>query len=122
MTFRLNQSKKYKYPVIYHYRDEDGLVKNARFHAFFKRLNKEERQKALSPATEDDNSIENKDLSLLKDVLVDWSGIEDESGEKIPYSAENLEEIDSDCPEVTSAIAFAWLDSIKKINEKNSNQ
>ena len=121
MTFKLNQNKSYKYPVVYHYIDDDGITKNCKFKATYKRLSKAERKKALTPAQYDEEAGE-KDLSLLEDVLVSWEGVVDEENKEIPYSVENLREIDDQCPEFTAALAFAWLESIKKISEKNSKQ
>lgn len=113
MTFKLNQSKSYKYPVLFHYIDEDGVTKNNRFKVAFRRLNKSQREKIQEM---------DGDIDIIKSVLVNWEDVEDENGETIPFSVENLVSIDDECPEFTTAIAYAWADSIKKVSEKNLKQ
>ena len=115
MPFRLNQSKSYKYDVVFNYLDENGYEKKQTFKVKFKRLNKKDREAIQS------NNYDS-DTQLLEEFLLDWDGVQDEKGEEIPYTINNLQNIDEDCPELIAAIVYSFYDSHRKMTEKNSKQ
>jgi hypothetical protein len=55
---------------------------------------------------------------IARDVLVGWSGINDDHGKEIPFSQKALDEL-LEVPFLAIAVLKAYMDSIKGAKRKN---
>jgi hypothetical protein len=56
--------------------------------------------------------------NIARDVLVGWSGINDDEGKEIPFSQKGLDEL-LEVPFLAIAVLKAYMDSIKGAKRKN---
>lgn len=86
MAFIRKKVKTFKWPVTVEEPTDGGTFDSSTFDATFKRIGRAEFAKLGSKS----------ELELLKAVLVDWSGIDDEAGKPIPFSPEAVKEFTDD--------------------------
>lgn len=86
MAFVRKKVRTFKWPVSVDEPADGGVFETSTFDATFKRLGRAEFAK-----------LSNKgDYDLIKAVLIDWNGIDDEDGKPIPFSIEALKEFSDD--------------------------
>lgn len=112
--FRIDSSSSYAWPVAVSHLTEDGKTKNADFTARFKRLPQSQvddlRERAIAGTI--------PDRELAETVLVGWEGVQDETGNALPYSEENRAAL-LDVVPVRPSVIKAWFDSISGAPRKN---
>ncbi len=111
MAFKLkDRNYTVKWPVSVEVPVNGGKKNIETFDAEFKVLPKDELKDLMDSGVSDDD--------LIEKVVVGYSGIKDENGNEIPFSAENLKEV---CrfSFVTTAIVVAYLEMVAKRKTKN---
>ena len=86
MSFVRKKVKTFKWPVTVEEPADGGIFDSSTFDITFKRLGRKEFA-TLS---------EKGDLILLKAVVLNWDGIEDEEAKALPFSLESLKEFSDD--------------------------
>lgn len=113
--FKVAQSNSYKYPVSVDMISESGNTQKNSFTGVFRRLPSEEVTRWISQIHEAnrEGSVEAVEISckVARELLVDWEDIRDADNEKIPFSADALNQILSIHP-LPISIASAWLESV----------
>ena len=86
--------------------DEEGVMVESEIRLKFKRIGHKEAQKFAG------------DAELLKGVILDWSGIQDETGKEIPFTKKELGDMLND---QFIAISFAqiYFDALQKARTGN---
>lgn len=126
MAFVLKQSASYKWPVTCRLPVDGGRFEKQTFEAVFKRLPQarinEIRTEAqrMVKAAERSEAIEDgiTDQSIAHEVLIGWSGILDDDGDEVPFSATACEQL-LNVPMVASAVIEAYFDSLTGNKTKN---
>lgn len=109
--FVLSKSATYSWPVKFDIPSSGGKFEKVYFDAIFKRLQQSEIKKAL-----DSESL--TDADFAKRILVGWKGIQDESGEEIPFSESALDDL-CEFAGAAKAITVAYIESITGAKAKN---
>jgi hypothetical protein len=106
MAFVRKTSGTYWWSGVIREPDEDGALVESEIRLKFKRVGFKETQKFAG------------DAELLKGVVVDWSGIQDETGKDLPFSKKDLAEMLND---QFYAISFAqiYFDALQKARTGN---
>lgn len=112
--FKLAQSNSYKWPVAVELPADGGRMEKHTFDAEFKRL-PQSRIKAL---TEQVKSGDLTDADFVKEVLVGWKGVLDESGQEVPFS-EGTRDALIDVQLVSGALVGAFFESLTGGRRKN---
>lgn len=86
MAFVRKKVKTFKWPVTIEEPADGGTFDSSTFDITFKRLGRKDFS-ALS---------EKGDLILLKAIVLDWDGINDEDGKAVPFSIDTLKEFSDD--------------------------
>lgn len=86
MAFVRKKVKTFKWPVTVEEPADGGTFDSSTFDITFKRLGRKEFS-ALS---------EKGDLILLKAIVLDWDGINDEDGKAVPFAIDTLKEFSDD--------------------------
>lgn len=86
MAFVRKKVKTFKWPVKVEEPADGGVFSTASFTAIFKRV----------PRSLFENVEADSELSLLKEIVVGWEGIEDEDGSPVAFSKKALEEFSDD--------------------------
>lgn len=100
MAFVRKKVKTFKWPVTIEEPSDGGTFDSSTFDITFKRLGRKEFS-SLS---------EKGDLILLKTIVTDWDGIDDEDGKALPFSIESLKEL-SDDPYWIRGVLKAYTDT-----------
>ncbi len=119
MAFVLKQSDTYTWPVAFDVPVDGGRHERQTFDGEFKRLP----QSKIGPLVAELQRLEDlNDLDRLSEiaaeVLVGWSGVNDDKGSEIPFSQKALEQL-LEVPLLSVAILKAYMDSIKGAKRKN---
>ena len=119
MAFVLKQSGTYSWPVAFDLPIDGGRHERQTFDGEFKRLP----QSKIGPMVAELQKLEDLgDLDqitdIARDVLVRWSGINDDQGKEIPFSQKALDEL-LEVPFLAIAVLKAYMDSIKGAKRKN---
>jgi len=119
MAFVLKQSDSFTWPVAFDVPTDGGRHERQTFDGEFKRLP----QSKIGPMVAELQKVE--DLSELeriteiaKELLVGWSGVNDDSGKDVPFSQNALEQL-LEVPFLAVAVVKAYMDSIKGAKRKN---
>lgn len=104
--FKLGKSDRFLYPVKVEIPGEDGRTRTESFDALFRRASREEFQAKM----EDAKTGELDDLTLAREVLLGWRGVQDEDGRELEFSATNCELLLNVWP-VCPAVVQAWLEA-----------
>jgi len=104
--FKLGKSDSFTYPVKVEIPDEAGRTRTESFDGLFRRASREEFQATMERA----KSGELEDLTLARDVLIGWRGVQDEEGKELPFSDANREVLLNVWP-VLPAVVAAWLEA-----------
>jgi len=97
---KVGQSESFLYPVKVTILDESGAEVPYEFKASFRRLSREKMAEVQNK----------KDLELMRDNLLGWSGVVDESENPLPFTDENKELVFNLWP-VLPAMAKAFVEA-----------
>lgn len=97
---KVGQSESFLYPVKVTILDESGVEVPYEFKARFRRLSREKMAEVQNK----------KDLELMRDNLLGWSGVVDESENPLPFTDENKELVFNLWP-VLPAMAKAFVEA-----------
>jgi hypothetical protein len=114
MAFVLKQSDSYVWPVTVEIPVDGGRHDKQTFDAEFKRLPQHRNNAIVDEARE--GSITDQDL--CDEILIGWSGINDEDGKPLPFSDKMKTQL-LDIPGVAAAIVFAYISSLQGAKRKN---
>lgn len=112
--FVLSQSESYSWPVTLELPTDGGRYDRQTFDGEFKRLS-QTRIREIGKQIEDGDVT---DAEIAAEVLVGWSGITDDKGEAIPFSAKALQQL-LDVPMLASAVVLAYFASLQGGKRKN---
>src|SRR5690349_19181307 len=111
--FKQSQSQTYTWPVTFELPASGGKFEKHTFDAEFKRLPQSrlrEIQTAGSEAADD--------VTFAQEILVGWKGVQDESGQEVPFSVGARDAV-LDVPGVATAVVLAFIQSIHGGKRKN---
>ena len=119
MAFVLKQSSSYSWPVSFDVPIDGGRHERQTFDGEFKRLP----QSKIGPMVAELGKLEDlgeldRITEIASDVLIGWSGINDDDGKEIPFSQKALEQL-LEVPFLAVAVLKAYMDSIKGAKRKN---
>ena len=119
MAFVLKQSSSYSWPVSFDVPVDGGRHERQTFDGEFKRLP----QSKIGPMVAELGKLEDlgeldRITEIASDVLIGWSGINDDDGKEIPFSQKALEQL-LEVPFLAVAVLKAYMDSIKGAKRKN---
>lgn len=123
MAFVLKQSATYKWPVSLIIPTDGGRREKHTFDGEFKRLPQTRVNELVTqlqlqqrPDIDPDQILPAQDAA--REILVGWSGIQDESGEEIPFSETALNQL-LEMQMVAAQIILAWFNSLEVAKRKN---
>jgi hypothetical protein len=122
MSFVLNQSASYTWPVPLLIPVDGGRREKFSFDAEFKRLPQSrineiiKLARALEVGRDEDQSLDDK--TAAKEILTGWSGVVDDSGKDIPFSEAALEQL-LEIPAIAGQIVMAWFKSMEVAKKGN---
>lgn len=119
MAFVLKQSSSYSWPVSFDVPVDGGRHEKQTFDGEFKRLP----QSKIGPMVAELGKLEDlgeldRITEIASDVLIGWSGVNDDDGKEIPFSQKALEQL-LEVPFLAVAVIKAYVDSIKGAKRKN---
>lgn len=119
MAFILKQSTSYSWPVSFDVPIDGGRHERQTFDGEFKRLP----QSKIGPMVAELGKLEDlgeldRITEIASDVLIGWSGINDDDGKEMPFSQKALEQL-LEVPFLAVAVLKAYMDSIKGAKRKN---
>jgi len=119
MSFVLKQSDTYVWPVTFDVPVDGGRHERQTFDGEFKRLP----QSKIGPMVAELQKLEDlgdleRFTEIAADLLVGWSGINDDNGKEVPFSQKALERL-LEVPFLAVAVLKAYMDSIKGAKRKN---
>jgi hypothetical protein len=119
MAFVLKQSDTYTWPVTFDVPVDGGRHERQTFDGEFKRLP----QSKIGPMVAELQRLEDlgdleRITDISRDVLVGWSGINDDNNKEIPFSQKALDQL-LEVPFLAVAVLKAYMDSIKGAKRKN---
>lgn len=86
---KLAASDRFWYPVRVDIIDADGVRRPHEFRALFRRYGRADFERLMRLVREGEIT----DDALARDILLDWQGVQDESGIEIPFSVEARERL-----------------------------
>lgn len=123
MAFVLKQSATYKWPVTIVIPIDGGQKERHTFDGEFKRLPQTRVNELVTqlqlqqrPDIDPDQILPAQDAA--REILVGWSGIQDDSGEEIPFSETALNQL-LEMQMVAAQIILAWFNSLEVAKRKN---
>jgi len=119
MSFVLKQSDTYVWPVTFDVPVDGGRHERQTFDGEFKRLP----QSKIGPMVAELQKLEDlgdleRFTEIAADLLVGWSGINDDNGKEVPFSQKALEQL-LEVPFLAVSVLKAYMDSIKGAKRKN---
>jgi hypothetical protein len=111
--FKISQNPTYTWPVSFELPTDGGRTEKFTFDAVFKRL----KQSEIEDMRKQIETSEINDADMVRQVLVGWNGVHDDTGE-IPFSEGALSTL-LDVPTVSTAIILALLTSLSGAKRKN---
>jgi ethanolamine utilization protein EutP (predicted NTPase) len=123
MAFVLKQSATYKWPVTILLPVDGGKKEKHTFDAEFRRLPQSRTEELVTQLKMQERADIDPDQILLmkdaaKEILVGWSGVQDDSGEEIPFSEAALEQV-LEIQMVAAQIILGWFNSLEVAKRKN---
>lgn len=123
MSFVLKQSEFYRWPVKIVLPGEDGRKITQSFDAKFKRVETSRLEEIIENAKALGDGLITKEqfdiVDVLKEIMVDWDGVEETPGKPLPFSEKALEAV-VQLPSVAAQILETWFNSINHSKTKNS--
>jgi hypothetical protein len=122
MAFVLKQSASYTWPVPLLIPVDGGRREKFSFDAEFKRLPQSrineiiKLARALEIGRSDDETLDDK--TAVKEILIGWSGVTDDSAKEIPFSEAALEQL-LELPTIAGQIVTAWFKSMEVAKKGN---
>jgi hypothetical protein len=114
MAFVLKQTDSYTWPVPVELPADGGRFNKQTFDAQFKRLP----QDRIRDIMDKIQAGEIDDDTLCREILIGWSGVQDNKSEEIPFSESSLN-VMLNVQMVAAAVVSAWFDSLAKAKRKN---
>ena len=114
MAFVLKQSDSYKWPVTVEIPIDGGRFDKQTFDAEFKRLPQERNTAILEGGRSGDVT----DQDACSEILVGWSGINDDDGKEVPFSESAKSQL-MNVPQVAAAVVTAYFQSVTGAKRKN---
>ena len=114
MAFVLKQSNTYRWPVSFETPSDGGRHEKQTFDGEFKRLS-QSRIREIGQLIE---TSEITDAAIATEVLVGWSGINDDSGQEVPFSQVALEQL-LEVPMLAASVITAYFASLNGAKRKN---
>lgn len=111
--FKITQATTYTWPVQVELPIDGGRTEKANFDAEFKRLT----QSRIDEIRGMIEREEIRDVDLVRETLVGWSGVVDGDG-PVPFSSQALDQL-LDIPTVASSIVLALFQSLTGAKRKN---
>lgn len=128
MAFVLKQRDSYTWPVTVEVPIDGGRFKRETFDAEFARLPQSRIHEIQLAAARVKSTLERGDEELYdtlitdqdiaNEVLIGWSGVQDDKGKEVPFSESAKTEL-LEVPCVADAIVRAFNDSVSKAKSKN---
>lgn len=106
MAFTKKTNSTYWWSGVIREPDEEGALIESDVRLKFKRIGNKEAQKFAG------------DAELLKGVIVDWSGFQDETGKDIPFTKKDLGDMLND-QFVAISMAQIYFDALQKARTGN---
>lgn len=119
MAFVLNQSDTYVWPITFDVPVDGGRHERQTFDGEFKR----HPQSKLGPMVAELQNLEDlgdldRITEMASNLLVGWSGINDDNGNEVPFSQKALIQL-LEVPLLAVSVLKAYMDSIKGAKRKN---
>ena len=114
MAFVLKQSDTYSWPVAFDIPVDGGRHQRVTSDGVFKRVS-QSRMREIGQMIQEDQLTE---ADLVSEILVGWSGINDNDGKELPFSQKALAQL-LDVPMLAGAIATTYLESHQGAKRKN---
>lgn len=89
--FVLSQSDSYSWPVVVELPTDGGKTFKQTFDGIFKRLPQSRIVEIVDELSKEKSALQYTDVA--REVLVGWSGVNDNSGEPVPFSQSALEKM-----------------------------
>ena len=114
MSFVLDETSSYKWPVKAKVPSGNGKHSVQTFNGEFKRITQ---TRIIEMGDQiDKNKI--TDMELVSEVLIGWDSVDDEEGNSVDFNKANLKKL-LDVPMAATAIAQAFFESIAGAKRKN---
>jgi hypothetical protein len=111
MSFVFKKGQVYTWPVEFEVPVSGGKTEKKTFEAKFKLL----KQSEVRDLVQGEGA---SDVAFCEKVLVGWSGVQDEGGSEIEFSAESMAEV-LEFPGVARSVVLAYLASLAGAKVKN---
>jgi hypothetical protein len=126
MAFVLKQSATYSWPVPFKVPTDGGKYEKQTFDADFKRLPQsrineiQTEVQARIRSAEKGEAFESdiSDISIADEVLAGWTGVVDDEGEEVPFSATSKAQL-LNIPGLAGSIIEAYFESVAGKKLKN---
>jgi hypothetical protein len=126
MAFVLKQSATYSWPVPFKVPTDGGKYEKQTFDAEFKRLPQsrineiQTEVQARIRSAEKGEAFESdiSDISIADEVLAGWTGVVDDEGEEVPFSATSKAQL-LNIPGLAGSIIEAYFESVAGKKLKN---
>lgn len=112
--FVISQKQSYSWPVTVEFPVDGGKTDKQTFDAEFRRLS----QSRINSIRERIEKSDITDSELAAEVLCGWGGVQDGSGDDVPFSERARDQL-LDVPLVAAAVVMAWLSSLTGGKRKN---
>lgn len=112
--FIISQKQSYTWPVEVNFPTDGGRTQKQTFDAEFCRVS----QSRINEIRSLIEKNEITDVELAREVLVGWSGVNDDNGEDVPFSERARDQI-LDVALVPGAVVMAWFTSLSGVKRKN---
>lgn len=112
--FVISQKSTYTWPVSVEFPGDGGKTEKQTFDAEFKRMT----QTRINEIRGLIERNEITDTELAAEVLTGWAGVNDASGDAVPFSESARTQL-LDIPLVAAAVVMAWLGSLTGVKRKN---
>lgn len=109
--FVISKSDSYTWPVKINIPTDGGKFNPQTFDAKFKRLPQSRIDDITKPGEFDA-------VAVAREILLDWSGINDESGQAVPFSEAMRDQL-LDIPRFAASILSAYIESLSGARRKN---
>lgn len=112
--FKIVQPTEYSWGITVELPADGGRIEKQTFDGVFKRVT----QTRLGEIQKSIEQNEMRDVDLAREVLIGWKGVIDSSGEEVPFTESNRDQL-LDIPMVAAAVVIAFMQSIAGIKRKN---
>ena len=114
--FIMKKPGPYLWPVAFTLAGDNGAMQEFTFTAQFRQLPQREIDALFEKLKETPPQI--SDTDIVKQVLIGWRDVQDESGQPVPFNNDSLDTL-LDYPRARAGIARAYFESVVGKAEKN---